>query len=849
MEIVLPPRFLRGGCVGSRSFPHESLPSMDLPVCPSCKQSVLDENPEFCPFCGASMTGKGGKAKAAAQPAAKSAAPAAAGAKAGAAKPSAAKAAADDPFEIEAHAGEAIAASPKRAAGKTLAVKCPMCETVGYVPPSAAGKDVRCANPQCMMPVFTAQKPEAPPPAPVVAKKQAAAGINWPLIGAITGVCVVGSVGAYFIFGTPQDTAPAVIGLETLNNLPEAKNASPATNPNTKVTQAEKPGIKEKSASNGNPTPAPAPGGQLVKDILDTIVASALTSDNNRHKGYCRRLTGIAFAVAGDAAGTSEQLVALDNVGREVPHYRIPALVTLAWRQLSEGNSADAANAVEQAWQSAGSIPKFGRDAQQIALELAAILPAVGRADDAHKLLADHPVDAHLGNVAVRISLVRHTRSFDVDTAPPADLIGGWTAPQAVGVTAILALHGAVDEAKQWATSQPDETAKDECVTAWADVLVRRALAGQKPDLSGNIPPVSAELSPAAQTRLWACLAQTRLAAGDKPEAENDLNSARTAAAQFAAPPATNVESFQHVIDIELPPAVEIRAWVLGAAECARAEARLGQTERAQASLQQALTAARGIAPSPAGVAAQKEAVKAAGANSVREELKSLYNLKTDDEARRKYTQLSRKLLELEKAAADRLALQVEVLSSAAAAGLTDAVAHEITVREAEEDPSAREPYLDTPLPWRVLAALKSAGQTANVGELTALVGERKPNDDPYHRLVEETSPIAAAGDARALAEAINQAGNDPGVDLWALQGASRLFRAKGVQAVLDYSATLKNQVLQEESLWLAGAQSARNGQAAQTWALIREQPRLSQTKKISAALGVLEGRKPDASE
>src|SRR5258708_20177828 len=39
-----------------------AIESMDLPTCPACKQSVLDDDAVECPFCGAPM--KGGQAAA-----------------------------------------------------------------------------------------------------------------------------------------------------------------------------------------------------------------------------------------------------------------------------------------------------------------------------------------------------------------------------------------------------------------------------------------------------------------------------------------------------------------------------------------------------------------------------------------------------------------------------------------------------------------------------------------------------------------------------------------------------------------------------------------------------------------
>ena len=188
---------------------------MDFPVCPSCHQSVIDDDVEDCPFCGSSMKAKPGS-KPAAKPAASKPAvaagaktpapaskPAAAvpakpgvGAKPGAAKPGPAD---DFPFDADLPGAKtAIQAMPNPSKGRSLQVVCPMCETAGYVPPTAVGKDVKCANAQCMVPIFKAPAAtvEAPPPPPAPKKS------NLLLVGGITAaVMVVCGVAAVFLPG------------------------------------------------------------------------------------------------------------------------------------------------------------------------------------------------------------------------------------------------------------------------------------------------------------------------------------------------------------------------------------------------------------------------------------------------------------------------------------------------------------------------------------------------------------------------------------------------------------------------------------------------------------------------
>jgi hypothetical protein len=178
---------------------------MELPSCPSCHQSVLDDDAELCPFCGASLK-KGAsstvKAAPAQRPAAAPSRPSASskpasptpstaspsrparpskpaagsrpstpsGAKGAFAQDklaaedsarSAAKDALEESFQVDTSAGRDVpVASRQRSQTRSYKIRCPMCETVGYVPRSAAGKDIRCANRDCMVPIFTAPRPE-----------------------------------------------------------------------------------------------------------------------------------------------------------------------------------------------------------------------------------------------------------------------------------------------------------------------------------------------------------------------------------------------------------------------------------------------------------------------------------------------------------------------------------------------------------------------------------------------------------------------------------------------------------------------------------------------------------------
>ncbi|MEX0703629.1 MAG: hypothetical protein WD069_16150, partial [Planctomycetales bacterium] len=216
---------------------------MDLPVCPACGQSVLDDDASECPFCGASMSGKPGAAKpaggtSAAAPPSKSAPAAASGKASAGTKPAAAgkhvarSAAPGQPGRADreeiAAAGirgeapkTAATVQPRKSPNATLPVKCPMCETSGFVPLRAAGQPVRCANPDCLVPVFTAPAPPPKPvrPAPVAVPSKAGKRMAVIATVSVLGSLAVGAA-AWWLFVPRLDlrtiVRPVIVDLPSL---------------------------------------------------------------------------------------------------------------------------------------------------------------------------------------------------------------------------------------------------------------------------------------------------------------------------------------------------------------------------------------------------------------------------------------------------------------------------------------------------------------------------------------------------------------------------------------------------------------------------------------------------------
>ena len=237
---------------------------MELPTCPACGQSVLDDEVDECPFCGASMSGE--PSKTGTKPAPKPAQPSTKKTpveekpadKTPSAKPSASvpKPAAkeaeqetdeNDPFAVEkvekSGTGKVIRLNSKPVKGRSHKVICPMCDTAGFTSRKAAGHEVRCPNPDCRLPVFTA--PEIKKKEPVEEEVASSAFSPPVLIGSgITAVVVIGGIVWFFFLGNKTSPIPNEPSENEIAEL-EGNNQLTAEN----GTEPE--GQKQKAGGNG----------------------------------------------------------------------------------------------------------------------------------------------------------------------------------------------------------------------------------------------------------------------------------------------------------------------------------------------------------------------------------------------------------------------------------------------------------------------------------------------------------------------------------------------------------------------------------------------------------------------
>lgn len=828
---------------------------MDLPTCPSCKQSVLDDDAEFCPFCGSSMTGKPGKAPAAptsagsAKPSATGAASSAASKAAKQPAPSKKSAQADDPFaiEIEGVATEAIPVSPKRTASRPHPVVCPMCEAKGYIPAAAAGRDVRCHNKSCMMPVFTAPEIEKAPPPPKREEPVEKKSGSGALLPALIVVILLAAGGTYWFLTRP----PASTKQEDVFKQLLANNGGPAAKqPSQSAPAAAEPNSEDESKEEA-PTPEMLAAAQAQEnlqrqqEILTAMVRAAERNESNRSKPYCRRLTAYTYARAADLSGARDQLRSLAQVGAEIPHYRIPPLVAIAWQQLAENKTEDATATINEAVGYAGNIPQLGRDSREITIDLATILAATGRADEARQLVRDHEDAGAEGQLAAALAISRSTGDFDLDSPLPGDQVGGWNAPLRVAVTVGLAARNYWDQARAFAEQSSNPDARTESLIALADMRLREAIARKTPAGETQAREYAASLPEAGKARLLAALAVTHLQHGDGAAAEKLLTDAQVTFKAIAPPAAIQFEGAGRLLRLTLPEAQPLRQAALAAAEIARGLAQQNQTDAAWEVLQQGLVFARGIAPSPAAVAELRREIKAAGSTTMRERLKQEFELRSEDEARRKYSDLLRKLGDVEKGATDRFNLQLEILSAGATWGLAGPIWIEARNLSREADPNLREPYLESSLPKKLMAAFEDAGQAEQRQLVEEQLAGVAATDDALFQLQRNSARAVRDGKLEEAAKMLSKSPVNPAHEAWALRLACRMAKDNQTDSLLEFARKVDNILVREEILRVASALLVKTGgQRDELWKKLQELS-LTQTERVSAGCGLIEGTTP----
>ena len=456
---------------------------MDLKLCPSCGQSVLDDDAKECPFCGASMdgSGKGGRKPTAGKQAgistaatrankpnlnSESASSPGSGSKPvpSGMKPLKPKTDEDDPFGLGAVRPQATAiqALQKPAKGVLHRVICPMCEKPGFVPKSAIGKQVRCANEKCMVPIFTVPDPNAPVADKVPRRRQpldtelqsekAKAGQPGSpmLIYGIVGSIVLGLGGGLAWYLNQPPATPADLSKPV--DIPiGGYEPDPA-----EIEAARKAEEKKKAAEAAAKSPT-REAERIAKRMIQTARQSA-----NRDKAYARRLTGDVYLHTGNTAAAAQEFAQMLSVDRQSGYYQIEPHLQAYWRQRVDGDSAGAKNNFAIAMQDVNAIPTSGRLGLETAMAVASVLMVEGKADEAEQLIQKMQRDDSV--IQNRDAMASAAWFFTTNalrsnhrSAIPVSDVFAWNNPLRTAVAADLACRSQLKQAIEWSLAGEDK--------------------------------------------------------------------------------------------------------------------------------------------------------------------------------------------------------------------------------------------------------------------------------------------------------------------------------------------------------------------------------------------------------
>lgn len=838
---------------------------MDFRSCPSCKASVLEDDVDECPFCGASMSGKpspatAGKPAAPAKPGAKPAAgapqksssasvptagarPTAPGAGRPGAKPPAGsgnaagsgnkgKADSDDPFDVDTSAmRRAIKLAPKPVKGRTLEVVCPMCETPGYLLPTDAGKDVQCCNPSCMVPVFKTKKPKVEE-----APKAESKGNKTLILAGIGAAVLIGGVAVWLVTSGPEDPGLVVTPIAP---VVEEKDKTDLVPSNQIHVQTEKPLLTL---------------AEVKKQSLDSIVDRARQRDKNRQIEYGVQQAAISFAISGDLKRAQEQIKRLQQANQGIAYLQILPLTEVGWLQLRTGKKAEAAATAKEALALTKSLPKSVRKSHDSAMALAALLVATEQVDDAQSVIDQGHDDTIRGSLSLFWRMAVHGRTFDVDLESQLPWHVGVAEPMRMGVVEELVVRKFADQALAFAGVTKDSASQAACRAAWAGRLVlTQSAAAAVPTVTAAIE--AGKFDAATQTQVWSAVAGAAHVLKDSATAKASLEKAVAAMGSVEAPTSMKTPGRKEIYDSDgkpnlgLPDSAPSRSAAQAASSVAIVQLHLGQKDAALEMVRKGLDFYRGMTPGPV---ATKNLVDECHKqeNLVRADLAKVLGIpNTTDRVRIAFNRYRQQCGRLNDLATKRLDLQVVLLRYFAEAGLLEQVWTIAQERGAVSDVSLQEPYLTTQLPGFLLALSEAAGQSTLSANLKAAFPGNGLVPDNLDLIYATTAAQIAAGQLvpasnileRAFRSNVSKRFPDH-LDAIALRMGGRVQKVHSAADSIAFIQRLFDQLIQEDLFLLLAGDAANRDKAGELWRLTLGSRDLDALEFVALYRGFVEG-------
>ena len=809
-----------------------------LPSCPSCGQSVLDDDAVECPFCGAAM--KGGKPGA--KPAAPASKPAAAAKKA---EPKKAAADDDNPFGggNTMNNRKAIALLAKPGKGKLHRILCPMCETPGFWSKDAVGQEVKCANPECLMPIFTAPHPEgeapvveAPKPTKATAAAAAPVDATKPakkksaLIPLSVGIVAIGGgllAWSQMAGNNAKQQANDLNKAWTppANSTPVA-NADPATTePGATADPAADPAAdpnKAATATTTSKTPALPSNDELRAEGLKRIVEFAADPDRNKRKEQCRRLTAETMAIMSDLNAVNEQLKQFDLVGGDqIRYYHAGPLALAAWNRVAANDLSKAKEIVARAGEFANQLPPTGGYPLEAAIEMASLYLTLDQAEEASKLMSSRKNEPELEAQVDAYLRAERSGRFNLEEAASLRSISTKTLPSAT-LAFNLVMRGQPAKALAWAKSVTDAPALADTLAGVAEGLI--ASGGALDAVTEEIN----KLSPGFKARALARVAIAHHGAG-----KSDLAKAAVAQAMEAANAVANVTvpempDMKGVYNLQLADMTARVEDAMSIAEIAHAQALIGDRDAVWGTLLKAVNVARATAPIASAATGPLNEIKSAGNSAITTKIKTLLKLKGDDEARLAFNQYRKNATALAENSANRFTLVGHLLELACEWGFVDQVWAEVQARGSSTDAATAEPWFDSQVPSVCEAYYRAAGQTEKSTAIEQAVGADRLKEKAAHRTrfrlaalkaADGNAKDAGAAEVARLMKDFTKVGKAGGDKPWQEEQLGRIasqFVVKGnVTAALALAGAVEDPFTRDTLFELVAAQATKKGDIA----------------------------------
>lgn len=834
---------------------------MEFRSCPSCKASVLEDDVEDCPFCGASMSGKPSAAppKPAARPAPRPSAagtsrPAATGAPAPAQRPASPSRSAtspgpvrarvdaeeehasdtSDPFEVDplAHK-QATAVAIKPGKGRTVEVKCPMCETIGYISQAQAGKDVKCCNPSCKLPIFKA--PKLPPV--VKAEPEKPKGMSVATISAIAvvGIAVVAGALWWFVLRTdprpkPTETSTPTTPVENSPDLGSTANVVVIPQKHVVSTIEE---ISQRS----------------LQEILEVTIRSEF-----RSKPFGRQLAAQALLTAGDLAGAQEQI---SKVGTGGQQYAIEPLALLAQKKLDVGDKAGAEALLQEAEKNADRHPDILRSHLDAVVVLAATLVRLDRTPDAVELLnkfEKHDVDVRAALSEIwRASIDQGTFAFARERSlSHLELCGQ---PLWVAATIDLCHQRQWEKALAWSRVAPEAVTRDASLAACAGMMTSRLVTKSDAALASQLKAAIDAADLTAQVRMQVAAAEVRFMLKDKSVTAAQVAEIELLLGQVKIPAPTPAPSMRAIHDSKgtphggLPDPGPGTSLALAFADIANLKMKLGDTAGGWANQMQAMEVLRSVSPSPALMRAMFE--RSTKGTEIAQQLGQELGLGSDEnKKRRALSQYRAQCEEVLKIANARFAIQQALLRRSISFGLLADVWTFIQDFDHVEE-SRREPYrsdvgLVVEFYYSALAMGKQEVLQQKWGEFTPREQQAiRAAENTYGALAKSTLETAS-GNFQNAADVlkplyVKTLMDRNLVDRHILTLANQLAE-KSVTDCYTFVQRLFEPTIREDAMHLLAGWAIRNEKGPELWKLIEADRDLPSTDRATTYLGFLEG-------